>query len=69
VSRLLSIPEFGRVISVSRSTAYELVARGEVRTVAIGARRLVPVVEVDRYVDRLLAEAGIEQEVSDATSR
>lgn len=63
---LVSVPELGRRLGISRSRAYELVAAGAVRTVAIGARRLVPVIEADRYVAGLLTAAGIEAGDPDA---
>jgi hypothetical protein len=55
----VSVPEFGRRFALGRSTAYELTSNGTVRTVRVGARVLVPVVEMERYAAELLAAAGI----------
>jgi excisionase family DNA binding protein len=57
---LISIPEAARLLATGRSTAYDLVNKGELRTVSIGARRLIPAEELAAYVARLKAEAGIE---------
>jgi excisionase family DNA binding protein len=43
-------------IGVGRSTLYELIARGEVKTVHIGRRALVTDDSLRAFVDRLLAE-------------
>ena len=38
---------------ISRPHIYRLIARGELRTVKSGARRLVPVSAIDEYLERL----------------
>jgi excisionase family DNA binding protein len=40
---------------VSRAHVYRLIARGELRTVKSGARRLVPIVAIEEYLARLCA--------------
>lgn len=40
-------------LSVGRSTAFALVASGQLRSVRIGRRRLVPVAALDEYVAEL----------------
>lgn len=60
----VSVPEFARRLGVGRSTGYELTSSGTVRTVRIGSRVLVPVVEMERYAQGLLDAAGI---AADAT--
>lgn len=66
---LVSVTEFGRSVGVGRTKAYELVDAGAVRTVSIGARRLVPVCEVERYVAELLDAAGIERATAPVAAR
>ncbi len=53
---LLPIEEAGRVIGVGRTTMYQLIQSGELRTVTVGRRRLVPVAELVAYVERLTGE-------------
>ncbi len=53
---LLPISEAAKGIGMSRSTTYELVARGELEVVHIGRRALIPVSSVDAFVERLRAE-------------
>jgi excisionase family DNA binding protein len=40
--QLWSVEEFTRQAGIGRSLAYELIARGRLRSVRIGRRRLVP---------------------------
>lgn len=40
---------------ISRAHIYRLIARGELRTVKSGARRLVPVEAIDEYLARMCA--------------
>ena len=53
---LLSVRESCPVIGVSRSRMFELIARGELESVKIGRRRLVPREAIDTYIERLRAE-------------
>ncbi len=55
---LLTIFEAAQLLSVGRTTVYELIERGELRTVHIGRSCRVPVVAVTDYVERLLAIEG-----------
>jgi excisionase family DNA binding protein len=61
---LLSINELGRFLGVGETTAKLLVRRGEVISVKIGDRRLVPRAAAQAYVDRLVAEATGEHELA-----
>jgi predicted site-specific integrase-resolvase len=45
---------FCRAVGISRTSFYELVKRGEIRTVLVAGRRLVP----DTEARRLLTEAA-----------
>jgi excisionase family DNA binding protein len=55
--RLVSVETFARTIGVSRSTGYNLLDAGEVRSVRFNNRRLIPAEEVTRFADELLAQA------------
>ncbi len=55
--RLLRVERAAKLLGISRSTAYELVASGELRSIKVGARRLVPVDELDGFVARRLPES------------
>jgi excisionase family DNA binding protein len=52
---LLTIVEAARMLSVGRTTVYELIERGDLRAVHIGRACRVPVVALNDYVERLLA--------------
>ncbi len=54
---LLAIPQAAARVAIGRAKFYQLLQRNEIRTVRIGRRRLVPVSELDRYVERLQADA------------
>ena len=55
--KLLFKPEEAAdALGVSRARLYELMARGEVRSVKIGASRRVPAVDLEAYVSRLRTE-------------
>jgi excisionase family DNA binding protein len=47
----LSIQEFGDALGISRPSVYKLIERGEVRTVMVGGRRLIPATELDRILN------------------
>lgn len=58
VTRLLEpLPDACQQLGIGRSTFYELIAAGEIRTVKIGRRTLVARDELERYV-RSLTEAN-----------
>jgi excisionase family DNA binding protein len=46
---LLSLPEFCFLASISLRTVAKLVASGELRSIRIGRRRLVPYSELERF--------------------
>lgn len=50
---LHDMEEAAAALSVSRRTAYELVKRGELKTVLIGRRRLVPTEALREFTSRL----------------
>lgn len=51
--RLLSIPQTCRLLGLGRSNLYKLMASGQVRSVKIGRRRLVPRDAIDAFVTAL----------------
>lgn len=58
---LVSVPEAARRLGISQSTALELVASGRLGSVKVGARRLVPVAALERFVADLCDASNIEQ--------
>ncbi len=48
--RLLDMKEVASELRVGRSTAFELVASGQLRSVRIGRRRLVPAEALDQFI-------------------
>jgi excisionase family DNA binding protein len=48
----LTMEEAARVLGISRSSAYEAVRRGELPTVKIGRRYVVPRVALERLLDQ-----------------
>ena len=50
VTLAFRVNDFCSAMGFGRSTFYELVKRGEIRTVVIGGRRLVPAAEADRLL-------------------
>lgn len=55
--RLHSVEQAAELLGVGRSTAYEEIRLGRLRTVRSGRRRLVPTEYVDEYVELLKREA------------
>jgi excisionase family DNA binding protein len=53
---LLSVPAAAAALGIGRATIYELIAAGELGSLKVGARRLVPAAEVDRFIAAKLAE-------------
>ncbi len=56
--KLESLAEVAHSLGCSRRTVYELIDRGELRTVHIGRRHLVPRGERIKFVRRRLIESG-----------
>ena len=53
---LISVNEAARVIGVSRSYAYELVASGHLASIRLGRRVLVPVSAIDDLIAQCRAD-------------
>lgn len=56
--RLLDIAETCATLHLGRTKVSELIASGQLGSVVVGRRRLIPVEAVDRFVDELSSEAG-----------
>jgi excisionase family DNA binding protein len=59
--KTLSIPEVGKALGIGRSAAYEAARSGQLPTIKIGRRILVPLVALERLLER----AGKPAEVHD----
>ena len=55
---LLRLPDACRFIGVGRSKFYELVGRGDIEVVKVGARTLVPMASLEKFVRNLPAMRG-----------
>jgi len=55
---LVRVEEAARLLSISRSKAYELIAAGELASVTIGRARRVPMDALAAFVASLRAEAA-----------
>jgi excisionase family DNA binding protein len=53
-SLLCTVDEVAQMLSIGRTTAFDLVRTGRVRSVKIGSRRLVPRAMVEAFVQELL---------------
>jgi excisionase family DNA binding protein len=49
--RLLSVDEAAEHLGISRSLAYQLIAKGQLHTLKVGRRRLIPSSAVDAYIN------------------
>ena len=47
----VSVPEAGRLLGLSRSSAYEAVKRGDIPSVRIAGRILVPLRRLEELID------------------
>jgi len=54
---LMTVREVAQLLRISRSFAYELVARGELESVRLGRRVLVPTTSVHQLVAKATAES------------
>lgn len=55
---LYRITEAAEALGLSRATVYELVQRGEIRTIRVGAARRVPTEAISEFVRRKEEEAA-----------
>ena len=55
---LLSVQEAAHLLSIGRSRCYDLVLGGELRSLKLGRRRLIPREALDAFVAQQLEMAG-----------
>jgi excisionase family DNA binding protein len=60
--QLYRVPEAMRILSLRRSTIYELIRSGRLRSVREGRARLIPASAIAEYVALLKNEASSERE-------
>ncbi|HSZ31247.1 MAG TPA: excisionase family DNA-binding protein [Pseudonocardiaceae bacterium] len=51
-----SVDEACSATSLGRTAVFDLLRRGEIASVKVGRRRLIPVASLDAYLARLVAE-------------
>lgn len=56
---LLDIPETCRELHLSRAALYRLLASGELGSIKLGRRRLVPVTELERFIADRMEQCGL----------
>lgn len=57
--KTITIPEAAQELGISRNGAYEAAKRGEIPTVRIGRRLLVPRNAIDRLLEQASAKSDI----------
>ena len=55
---LISVEQAADMLGIGRTLAWDLVNKGKIKSVKIGARRLVPVSALDEYVASLSGGDG-----------
>jgi excisionase family DNA binding protein len=55
---LLRVNDAARILNLSRTTVYELIRSGDLRTVHVGSACRIPVSAITEYVGRLEREAA-----------
>jgi excisionase family DNA binding protein len=63
---LLTVNQAAELLGMGRSTLYELLDAGELRSIKRGASRRIPLKEVHQYIDRLLDRQNCEQKQGSA---
>jgi excisionase family DNA binding protein len=53
---LLKATEVAKILNVSRAMAYQLMQRGEIRTVSIGSAKRVRREDLERYIQENLSQ-------------
>lgn len=56
VKRAYTLDEAAQSLGIKRSLLYSLIRTGEIASILIGARRVVPATALDAYLQRLCAE-------------
>lgn len=55
--RAYGVDEVRQSLSISRTAVFNLLRRGEITSVKIGRRRIIPAASLDAYTARLAAQA------------
>ncbi len=53
---MVSVESSAAALGLGRTAIFGLLARGDLESVKVGARRLIPVAALEAYVERLRAE-------------
>ncbi|MFC5723515.1 helix-turn-helix domain-containing protein [Streptomyces gamaensis] len=56
--RLLRVKDAAEVLGFKRSTAFEEIRRGRLRSVKVGGLRLIPTEYIDEYIELLKRESN-----------
>ena len=59
--KVVSVIEVARILGIGRNLAYEAVARGEIPSIRVGGRILIPVAGLDQ----MLVGATLQQEAAE----
>jgi hypothetical protein len=51
----VNVATAGELLSISRTQAYKIIKDGELKTVDIGSKKIVPLTEIQRFLDAKLA--------------
>ena len=54
----VSVPEAAKRIGVSRNLAFQMAQRGELPSVRVGRRRIVPLAALNRWLEEQAGEAS-----------
>jgi len=66
VEALKSVTEAGQRLGVKETMVKKLIRDGQLLSVKIGDRRLIPNSAIDAYIERLVGEATSERELATA---
>ena len=55
-NRLYDIKEGQELLRIGKTTLYEKIRSGELKSVTVGRRRLLPETEINAFIERRLAE-------------
>lgn len=55
---VMSVPEAGQKLGISRNAAYQAAARGDIPTLKIGGRICVPIAAFERLLDVQMKQAA-----------
>ena len=54
---LLTVPEAARRLGMGRSFIYELVSKGEIKSIKLGRSRRIPVSALEEFIEAKLSES------------